>query len=286
MNPLQQLGIIFTTLFINPITNILIGIYHVLLLGHIPYPLGFSIIILTIIIRLILYPFTSQQIRSAHKMQKVSPHLAKLKEKHKDDKKRQQEETMKLYKEHGINPMAGCLPLLIQLPIIWSLYNVLTHIVNTNAATLAKINKVLYFPFLHVNTADWNTLFFGFQLSASPAKLIPHNPVFILIPLITGVLQFILSKMMLPHPDDQPKKIDKEKKKDDFQSAFQSQSLYIFPIMIAFFSYNLPLGLSLYWNTFTLFGIIQQYWIVGPGGAHHWFAKVKLHGRKPKHNQR
>lgn len=285
MNPLQDIGLIFNTLFINPITNILIGIYHALLLGHIPYPLGFSIIILTIIIRMILYPFTSQQIRSAHKMQKVSPHLAALKEKHKGDKKKQQEETMKLYKEHGINPMAGCLPLLIQLPIIWSLYNVLNHIVTVNVQTLVKINSILYFQWLHVSTSDWNVLFFGIPLATSPAKLIPHNPVFILIPVLTGVLQFILSKMMLPEKPvvDKSKKavaVKTEKKPDDFQTAFQNQSLFIFPVMIAFFSYNLPLGLSLYWNTFTLFGIIQQYWIVGPGGAHHWFAKVKLHGRR------
>lgn len=278
MNPLQTLGFIFGTFFINPITNVLVALYHLFLLGHIPYPLGFSIIVLTVIIRFILYPFTSQQIRSAHKMQKVSPHLAAIKEKHKGDTKAQQAATMQLYKEHGINPMAGCLPLLIQLPIIWSLYNVLTHVVNTNAQTLAAINKVLYATWLHVNASDWNVLFFGVPLSTTPAKLVLQNPLFILIPLVTGVFQFILSKMMLPHPDDVPPKTDK--KKEDFQSAFQTQSLFIFPVMIAFFSYNLPLGLSLYWNTFTLFGIIQQYWVVGPGGAHHWFAKVKLHGRR------
>lgn len=289
MNPLQSLEVIFATFFINPITNILVAIYSALLLGHIPYSLGFSIIILTIIIRFILYPFTAQQIKSAHKMQKVSPHLAALKEKHKGDKKRQQEETMKLYKEHGINPMAGCLPLLIQLPIIWSLYNVLSNVIGENIqTTVAGINKVLYFSWLHVNQADWNTYFFGIMLSSTPAKLISQNPVFILIPVLTGVLQFILSKMMLPEkpPINKTKKENKlpavkiEKKSDDFQTAFQNQSLFIFPVMIAFFSYTLPLGLSLYWNTFTLFGIIQQYWIVGPGGAHHWFAKVKLHGRR------
>lgn len=276
---MKELTQIFNLVLITPITNLLVGIYQVLLFAHIPYPLGFSIIVLTIIIRIILYPFTTQQIRSAHKMQKVAPHLSKIKEKHKGDAKAQQAATMALYKEHGINPMAGCLPLLIQLPIIWSLYNVLTHVVNGSANTLQSVNKVLYFNWLHISQSDWNVLFFGIPLASSPAKLIPHNPLFIVIPLITAVLQFILSKMMLPHPDDIVKKTDK-KKSDDFQTTFQNQSLFIFPIMIGFFSYNLPLGLSLYWNTFTLFGIIQQYLLVGAGGAHHWFAKVKLHGRK------
>ncbi len=275
---MQQIGAVFVTFFINPITNVLIGVYQLLLFLHIPYPLGFAVILLTVLIRLVLYPFTSQQIKSAYKMQKVSPHIAALKEKHKDDKKRQQEEMMKLYKEHGVNPMAGCLPLLIQLPIIWSLYNVLTHVVSANSAqTVASINKSLYFSWLKINPSHWDVYFFGIALAGSPSKLIPHNPLFILIPIITGVLQFILSKMMLPHPLDVPRV---EKKKDDFQSAFQTQSLYIFPVMIGFFSYNLPLGLSLYWNTFTLFGILQQYLLVGAGAAAPYFKKVKLHGRK------
>lgn len=274
---MESIVTIFNLLFTNPITNTLVGIYQLLLLINIPSPLGFAVILLTVVIRLVLYPFTTQQIRSASKMQKVAPHMSALKEKHKNDKKRQQEEMMKLYKEHGINPMAGCLPLLIQLPIIWSLYNVLIHAVGANVtATLAEINKVLYFPWLRITQADWNVLFFGLALSATPAKLISQNPIFILIPVLTGVFQFVLSKMMMPHPDDA---IKGPKKKDDFQSAFMSQSLYIFPVMIAFFSYNLPLGLSLYWNTFTLFGILQQYILVGPGGAHKWFAKVKLNGK-------
>jgi YidC/Oxa1 family membrane protein insertase len=69
-------------------------------------------------------------------------------------------------------------------------------------------------------------------------------------------------------------------KDDDFQAAFQKQSLFIFPVMIGFFSFTLPVGLSLYWNTFTLFGILQQYLLVGPGGAAPWFKKLNLYGRE------
>jgi YidC/Oxa1 family membrane protein insertase len=97
----------------------------------------------------------------------------------------------------------------------------------------------------------------------------------LLIPVLTGVFQFIQSKMMLP-PTDPKKKDDKTKKKsDDFATAFQSQSLYIFPVMIGFLSYNFPIGLSLYWNTFTIFGIIQQYKISGLGGLEDWIKKWK-----------
>lgn len=278
---MQEIGNIFSIVLLNPITNIFIGLYQGLAYLHIPYPLGFAIILLTIIIRLILYPFITAQIKSAHKMQKAAPHLAVIREKHKSDKKRQQEEMMKLYKEHGINPAAGCLPLLIQLPIIWSLYNVLNNVVSsTSTAAIQKINAILYAPWLKIDQNAWNTQFFGLPLADSPSKLFAHAPFIILIPVITAVFQFILSKMMLPHPDHVPPK--SAKKKDDFQSAFQNQSLYIFPVMIGFFSFTLPVGLSLYWNTFTLFGIIQQYLLVGPGGAHHWLEKVKKHGTRKK----
>ena len=67
---------------------------------------------------------------------------------------------------------------------------------------------------------------------------------------------------------------NEDKKKEDFASAFQTQSLYIFPVMIGFFSYNFPVGLSLYWNTFTIFGIIQQYKVSGLGGLKGWVKKI------------
>lgn len=212
-------------------------------------------------------------------MQKVAPHMANIREKHKDDKKRQQEEMMKLYKEHGINPAAGCLPVIIQLPIIWSLYNVLTHIVGvTGASAINKINAVLYSPSLRIDPRMWDTSFFGASLGMSPQHLLSHSPLLLLVPVITGATQFILSKMMLPDTSSEKAltKVDakKEKKNDDFAAAFQSQSLYIFPVMIGFFSYSLPIGLSLYWNTFTIFGILQQYLIVGWGGLTPWIKKV------------
>lgn len=259
----MSIGTIFAVFFINPITNLLIGFYHLLIFLHAPYPLGFAIILLTIAIRLILWPFVSSQLRSAQKMQRVTPHISHVKEKHKNDKKKQQEEIMRLYREHGVNPAAGCLPVIIQLPIIWSLYNVLTHIVNATSSTaINKVNEILYWPFLKITKAMWYTDFLGLPLAASPQKLLASHPYIILVPIITGLLQFILSKMMLP--EIAPKKT---KSTDDFQTAFQTQSVFIFPAMIGFFSLSLPLGMSLYWNTFTLFGILQQYLLIGPGGA-------------------
>lgn len=255
---------IFTLLVNQPITNLLVASYQLLSFFHIPFALGFAIIVLTFIIRLILYPFTASQIRTSKKMQDMAPHISKLKEQHKDDKKKQQEEMMKLYAEFGINPAAGCLPVVIQIPIIWGLYHVLNEAVNvkTHAVLNEKVNSLLYSDSLKL-TRLWETTFFGIPLSQSPASLMGSMPLIILVPIITGLLQLVFSKMMAPEKGYQGKA-------DDFQATFAKQSLFIFPIMIGFFSFQLPFGLSLYWNAFTLFGILQQYFLVGLGGLKQW----------------
>jgi len=260
---------IFNYILVWPILNGLIAIYKILISLNIPYALGFSIIILTALIRYALYPLMSSQLRVSRKMQELNPHLSRLKEKHKGDAKTLQQETMRLYKEHGVNPAAGCLPMLIQLPIIWGLYSVLQQIVRPETQkVIAEINKIVYFNFLKI-TDGWDISFFGLPLGSNPASLLStFGPLIFLIPITTGFLQFIQSKMLYSPPPQDNK--DKEKKKDDFSSVFQSQSNYIFPVMIAFFSYTFPIGLSLYWNTFTLFGIIQQYQIGGLGGLSDW----------------
>lgn len=271
------IGNIFNLLIVNPTTNILVAFYQLFTVLGIPFAFGLAIISLSIIIKLILWPFMAVQIRSAAKMHKVSPHLSALKEKHKGDAKRLQEETMKLYREHGVNPMAGCLPTLIQIPFIYGLYYVLTTAVSIN--NIAQINNQLYFDFLKL-TSVWDTTMFGLSLGKTPSKLIAIAPLVILIPIITAVLQFILSKMMMPDEELVPAATTAVKKEDDFQAAFQKQSLFIFPIMLGYLSYIFPMGLSLYWNTFSIFGIIQQYIIVGPGAAKPWFEKAKIKKRK------
>lgn len=265
----MEIGNIFSLLFTDPITNLLVVFYTLLVSVSVPFALGFSIILLTIFIRLILYPFVTAQIKSAHKMQRAAPHIAQMREKHKDDKKRQQEEMMRIYKEHGVNPASGCLPLLIQIPVIWSLYRVLTGIVAADPGeAINKVNEIVYFDFLHINQV-WDTHFFGLPLSQSPSEIFTTLPVVALsVSIITGAFQFLLSKMMMPE-------VAPKKKTNDMQSAIQTQSLYIFPVMIGFFSFTFPIGLSLYWNTFTLFGILQQYLLVGPGGLTPWITRFR-----------
>ena len=250
----------------------------------VPFSLGFSIIVLTIIIRLILYPLTTAQLKASKKMQDLSPHISKLKDKHKGDAKMLQQETMRLYKEFGVNPMAGCLPLLIQLPVIWGLYSVLMKVINLGANTVSEVNKIAYVDFVKISK-PWDVYFFGLPLAQNPSQLLDSmGPIILLVPILTGVFQFVQSKMMMSAT---PKKEDKKltevkpgssgKKDEDFATAFQKQSLYIFPAMIGFLSYTFPIGLSLYWNTFTIFGIIQQYKVSGLGGVAEW---IKKYGQK------
>lgn len=243
----------FYTLITQPITNVLVAIYQLLMTVGVPYALGFAIILLTVLIRFLLYPLMASQMKASKKMQDMQPHISRLKEKHKGDAQRLQKETMQLYKDFGVNPLAGCLPVLVQLPIIWGLYSVLSETVKQTS--YQAVNKMLYSDSLKLQGL-WDTHFFGIALGQTPSDLMKTvGPAILLVPLLTGVLQFYQSKMMFPKKKDQAEK----PKEGDFAAALQTQQLYVFPVMIGFFSYTLPFGLSLYWNTFTIFGIIQQY---------------------------
>src|SRR3989344_795758 len=260
----------FDTLLIHPIINVLLVIYQLVHFLHVPWALGFSIILLTVVIRFLLYPLTASQLKTSRKMQTLAPHLSKLKERHKNDAKRMQQETMRLYQNHGINPAAGCLPVLLQFPLLWALYAVLQKVAGLKPAeTLDAINKIAYVEQLRLREI-WDTTFFGLPLGQNPSQLLNIYGVLIfLVPITTGVLQFIQAKMMFTAKpaDDKEKNLPAgRQEKGDFASAFQAQSTYIFPLMIGFFSYTFPLGLSLYWNTYTVFGIIQQYKMQGWGG--------------------
>lgn len=260
----------FDTLLINPILNVLVALYRILDVLQIPGALGLSIVLLTILIRLILWPLTTTQLKSSQKMAALKPHMDRLKAEHGHDKIRHQQEITKLYQQHGVNPVSGCLPLLLQIPVFIALYNVLLKIVDFGKADfLNAINSRLYSSSLNL-TAVPDTSFVGFDLAAKPNQWSQIGVLILLVPVVTGVLQFIQSKMLAPQSPvhNQPPKPKENANKQDLQDSMaqvQSQMVLIMPAMIAFFSYGFPFGLSLYWNTFTIIGIIQQYVVAGPG---------------------
>lgn len=270
----------FDALIINPFLNAIVFLYGVFSSLSIPGAFGFSIIALTGFFRLALHPFFKQQIESQQKITALRPKMTELEKKHKDDKTRLQQAQLDLYKEHGINPASGCLFAIVQLPIFIGLYQTLSRFVDAagNATAVDAINKVLYSPAMALKTLD--PYFFGFNLAVAPQTykifdvsfsnglvFLPQNisyAHYMLIPLITGLLQYVqaqktISAQPVPEKKDTSSTADKkpESFSNDFQSAMNTQIKYFFPVMIGFFSYQLPVGLSLYWNIFSLFSIIQ-----------------------------
>jgi YidC/Oxa1 family membrane protein insertase len=268
---------LWNQILVWPILNVLVALYKGFEFLHIPGPLGFAVIGLTVLIRLLLYPLMQAQLKSAKKMAKLKPHLDALNVKHKDNKQALQQAQLALYKEHGVNPAAGCLPLLIQMPVLIALYNVFYQVLNNGNLTkeLAIINKVVYHPALKISNLDLN--FLGINLALKPSQWQTHGWWLLSIPVITALLQWYQSKLMMAgqmssqivnRESQNEKQIQKsntqkeekkeDKKPEDTAMEMQKQMAIITPLMFGYFALQFPLGLALYWNVFGLFGIMQQ----------------------------
>ena len=238
--------------------------YKIFLFIKLPGAFGFAIIALTLLIRFILHPFFKQQMDTAKKMQDIKPHLDHLSKKHKQDPKKLQEEQMKLYQRVGLNPASGCLFMIIQIPVFIALYQTLQLFLLNGKATkiIEQINKSLYHSSLKITSIDpW---FFGINLAVTPAK--GGHWLYYAIPVITAILQYFQTQVTMPASAPKPtsqiesgasQKDKKTNTSGDFQQAMNMQMKYFFPLMIGWFSMNLPVGLALYWNIFSLFTIAQ-----------------------------
>ncbi len=256
----------FDAVLVIPILNIMMAFYRLLQTIGIPGALGFSVILLTVLIRLILHPLTITQLKSTHKLGKLKPELDKIAAQFKDDKQRLHQEQLKLYQQAGINPAAGCLPLLVQMPILIALYNLFNQLLNNGnlANVVEAINKAVYLPFLKINSLDLS--FLGLNLASKPSEWQKFGWWLLLVPVATAGLQYWQTKMMIPQTkklEIRNKKLEDEKKdkQEDMGAAMQKQMSIMMPLMIGYFAYTFSLGLSLYWNTFTVFAIIQQHYL-------------------------
>lgn len=251
--------------FVWPIVNLLLVFYKFFEWLHIPGPLGFAVIALTIAIRFLLYPLMATQLRSARKMQNLKPHMDAIAAKHKGDKVKLQQAQLELYKQHGVNPAAGCLPLLIQFPVLIALYNVFYAVLQNGdlGKLTSDINSIVYAPFLKLTSIDLT--FFGTNLGVKPSEWQTHGLWLLAIPVITGGLQYFQTKLMMPTttksqsivPAVEKKPGDKEKPQD-MAGEMQKQMAIMMPVMFGFFAYQFPLGLALYWNVFGVMGMLQQ----------------------------
>ena len=225
----------FHTIFYQPIFNSLIGLYN--LVGDI----GIAIIILTVLLKLVLWPLTQKSLHSQKMLQTLQPKLKALQEKHKDDKQALTAATMQLYKEEKVNPFSSCLPLLIQLPFLFALYQVLVDGLNS------KSFDSLY-GFVQ-NPGTINVMSLGF-LNLAVAS-IP-------LAIIAGGAQFWQAKMM---STKRPEVSGAGAKDESRMAAMNKQMLYFMPALTVIIGLSFPGGLALYWLVTTVLTALQQLYL-------------------------
>lgn len=246
-------------ILIAPFVNALFGFYY--LLGN----LGWAVVVVTILIRVVLIPLVLPSLKSAKKMSELQPRLKKLQEKYGKDKEGLAKAQMDLYKQEGINPLSGCLPQIAQIAVLiifFSAFNLVTNY-SIGKGSMEEINKQLIPSFQIKEDFKFDTTFFGSNLSDTPAGVFKNgiSPL-LLIPLIlllgSGYLQYVSAKMMMPSSakatDGKPAKIDSSaytkatpEKTDDMMDAMRVQSTYMMPLMTIFIGWNFSMGMLLYW---------------------------------------
>jgi len=237
----------FNVILYRPLVNLLVLLY-----AYFPgHDLGLAVILLTIIVKLILSPVSLKSARSQKALSAIQPKIKELQNKYKNDKLKQSQALMELYKKEKISPLSGCLPLLLQLPILIALYQVFLKGLKPGA-----LNTALYGFVPHLSAI--NPTFFGI--------IALDKPNFILA-VIAGVLQFFQSKISLSSnkPKQSPKNLTSGKKgKGDFAGMMQNQMLYFFPLLTVFLVWKFGAIIGLYWITITLFSIGEYYIISKP----------------------
>lgn len=194
---------------------------------------GVAIILLTVAVRVILLPLNVSQMRAMRKMQELAPKAKELQAKYKNDPQRLNQETMKLYREHGVNPVAGCLPLLLQFPILIALFQAFQN-PNLNAeAVPAFLGLNLFLP-----SSGQHALVVGLGGIA-----LPLGARYLVLPALAALTTYWQTVASTPAGADPSQRV----------------MLYIMPVMIGYFSLTFPAGLSLYWVVSNLLSILQTY---------------------------
>jgi len=220
-------------IFYIPLFNLLILLFDVIP-GH---DLGVAIIVLTILIRLVFFPLSIKAQRSQRAINLLAPKIKEIKEKFQKDQAAQGAAIMALYKEHGVNPVAGCLPLLIQLPILIALYQV--FIAGLNVESLS-----LLYPFIP-NPGTINPFFLGVIGITNPNRWIA---------VLAAAMQFVQSRQSLAY-------MNAAGSPDPRAAMLNKQMMYLLPAFIIVIGWNLPAGLLLYWVTTTAASLVEQWYL-------------------------
>jgi len=225
---------LFHTIFYQPILNLLVFLYNIIP-GH---DIGLAIIALTVLIKLILTPFTIQSLRSQKALQELQPKMEALKKEFAGDKEQQARETMNLYKAQKVNPMSSCLPTLIQFPFLIAVYQAFRI-----GLTSGQLNNI--YPFIN-NPGHINALSFGIVDLAAPS---------IILAVLAGLSQYFQTKML---STSQPAKNNKASKDESALAGMNKTMLYFMPVFTVIIGAKLPGGLTLYWLITTVLTIVQQ----------------------------
>jgi len=207
--------------------------------------LGWAIIIFTLLLRSLLFPLSLSSQRAMQKMRELQPALDKLKTKHGKDKKAIQQAQLELYQKNKVNPVAGCIPQIIQLVILIVLYRFFLDFLGHDVSNGVTINPTFYWLDLR------------------------HPDSLYILPILAGLTQLVLSLMMAPLKSPEAKKHKSTKKEPapegiaDMAQTMQKQMVFMMPLFTAFIALQFPSGLALYWVVTTIFSIIQQYYVSG-----------------------
>jgi YidC/Oxa1 family membrane protein insertase len=258
------------------LAKILIAINTAIAGVGIPGSWGWAIIVLTVGIKLVTLPLTLKQLQSTRAQQTLQPKLRELQEKYGKDRQKLAEEQMKLYKEAGVNPMGGCLPLLVQLPVLWGLYQALYVLAAPGVEQLQNARFLwigdLSFPWVNTidasgNSVPYGTTWIGQAFSENDwGRILTYFS----LPILMLVTQMLLQKMSQPPKDPSGKQ--------DTQARMMGQMMLFMPIMFAWITLGLPSGLTLYWTVSNILSMIQQYFVTGWGGLGDWLPFL----RKPQ----
>lgn len=233
----------WNTIVIQPFVNVL------LLINSLVNNFGVSIILFTVLIRLLTHPLTVQQFKATKAMQKLQedPRYKKIQEKYKNDKEKFAEEQMKLYKELGVNPMGSCLPTLIQLPLILGLYQSVTRAMAASPYELFQLERIVY-PWMN-NAAKLLPLenqFLWMDLG-QPERINLFGISLPLLAILVVITTFLQSRLIQPPSSD---------RNDQTAMITNSMNIYM-PLLMGYMSYSLASGLALYFLASNVFGIVQ-----------------------------
>ena len=225
---------LYQQIFYRPILNLLIYFYNTIAY----HDLGIAIILVTLFIRIILYPFFHTGAKQQMLMQRIQPKIKEIQTKHKDDRDQQAKALMELYKEHGVNPFSGILLLIIQIPVLLTFYWVIRSGIGT--AQLTGLYSFVAAP------QSINTIFLGFINLAKPN--------FILI-LAAALAQYLQAKLAIYRsPGSTMGTLSQAEK-------IARQMVFVGPIITILVFYNFPAALGLYWLMSSLFSAVQQYFV-------------------------